>query len=144
MPGAGSNRSGRPPAQITNPPYSAAATLSGCPSISAARSNTGASSSYMWSAATRPATIAAPLDPSPAETGICELMRNDNPSDGCRASNARTHRLVRSLGRSASPASTLVSPVSSTSSSSWMASAAAIESKPGPRLADDAGTRTMR
>src|SRR5205085_576746 len=54
-PGAGSKRCTSSPAQTTNPPKIAAATLSGWPSTFAAMRWTSASSSYMWSAATRPA-----------------------------------------------------------------------------------------
>ena len=73
-PGGGSSRVTPSASQITNPPSSAAAALSGWPSSSRASSNTGASSSYMWSAAARPATVAAALEPSPAPTGISERM----------------------------------------------------------------------
>ena len=71
----------------------------------------------MWSAATSPATIAAALDPSPADTGISERIVNEIPSAECSDSKARTHRLVRSDGSSASPTSTVNRPDSSTSSS---------------------------
>ena len=126
-PGAGSKRTGASPApgQITKPPWSAAATLSGCPSSSAASSNSGASSSYMWSAAASPATIAAALEPRPAATGISERIWKVTPSAGRSRSNARTHRFERSVGRPGTSECTKNSPVSSTSSSSRSESAAA-------------------
>ena len=136
-----------PFAQITKLPYSDAATLSGWPSTRAAcciSSSRSSASSYMWSAATSPATIAAPLDPRPASSGISERILKLRPSIACSSENARTQRLVSSAGRRASPASTEKLPVSSTSSSRCSDTAAAIASKPGPRFADEPGTRTRR
>ncbi len=95
-PSGGSNRVTSVPSQITNPPFSAAATLSGWPSISLASVSTSASSSKMWSAASSPATIAAALDPRPPLSGIAERIVNSNASGGCSASKARTTRLRRS------------------------------------------------
>ena len=128
MPGGGSNRSAPASVQITNPPRSAAATLSGWPSISIAFSRIGASSSNRWSAATSPATIAAALDPNPAPTGISDRMWKVSPSAGCSASNARTHRFERSVGTPGTSVWTKNSPVSSTSSSRFRESAAARQS----------------
>src|ERR1700757_1191467 len=68
-------------------------------------------------------------------------MRNVKPSAGCKRSKARTHRFSRprATGR---VDSTPNSPVSSTSSCSVSEIAAAMQSNPGPWLADEAGTRT--
>ena len=79
----------------------------------------------MWSAATKPATIAAALDPRPAPTGISERNRKVTPSAGWSSSNARTQRLSWSTGTPSMSVSTANSPVSSTSSSRCTASAAA-------------------
>lgn len=142
-PMGGSKRSTCVPSQMTNPPFSAAATLSGWPSSSAATLSTSASSSNRWSAASNPATIAAALEPSPADSGMSDEILNSNPSAGCRRSNALTTRLSRSRG-TASRVSTANVPVSCTSSSRWSERAAARTSNPGPRFAEDAGTRTRR
>src|SRR5256885_12869357 len=87
--------------------------------------------------------MAAALDPSPRAGGIFERTLNSKPSAGCRRSKARTQRLSRldGIGRSECKAN---SPVSDTSSSRCSDSAAAMQSKPGPRFAEDAGTRTRR
>ena len=74
---------------------------------------------------------------------ICEGILNVNSSAGCRRSNARTQRFSRPRA-TASSVSTAKLPVSSTSSSTCSASAAAMQSNPGPRFAEDAGTRTKR
>src|ERR1044071_7918955 len=68
---------------------------------------------------------------------------NSKSSAGGSVSNARTARLRRSR---AIPSSvwTAKRPVSSTSSSMCRPSAAASTSNPGPRLAEEAGTRTSR
>src|SRR5919107_6453072 len=68
-------------------------------------------------------------------------MVNSKPSAGCSVSNARTARLRRSraIWRSVWTAKR---PVSETSSSTCSDSAAASTSNPGPRLAEDAGSRT--
>ena len=79
----------------------------------------------MWSAAASPATMAAALEPSPADGGISDRIRKASPSAGCSASKARTHRLVRSSGTPGTSHSTENSPVSSTSSSRPSDSAAA-------------------
>ena len=72
-----------------------------------------------------------------------ERIVNSKSSAGCSVSNARTARLRRSRAIARS-VWTAKRPVSSTSSSTCSPSAAASTSKPGPRLADDAGTRTRR
>jgi hypothetical protein len=79
----------------------------------------------MWSAAQRPATIAAALEPRPDAVGIAERIAKRMPSAGRSRSNARTHRLVRSSGTPGRSHATPNSPVSSTSSSSSSSSAAA-------------------
>ena len=66
---------------------------------------------------------------------------NSKSSAGCSVSNARTARLRRSRAIARS-VWTAKRPVSSTSSSTCSPSAAASTSKPGPRFADEAGTRT--
>src|SRR5947208_3072445 len=90
-----------------------------------------------------PATYAAALVPRPPLSGMSERMRNSNPSTGCRAVNPRTARLrwSRAIFRSVCTAKR---PVSTTSSSMCRARAQAMLSKPGPRFADEAGTRTSR
>src|SRR4051795_2295463 len=70
-------------------------------------------------------------------------MRNSNASGAWRRSNPRTTRLRRSRAIARS-VTTPKLPVSTTSTSVWSASAAANVSNPGPRLADEAGTRTTR
>src|SRR6185369_7157417 len=66
------------------------------------------------------------------------------PSAGRRLSKARTIRLSRPVETPSPPSSKENSPASSTSSSRNIAIAAAIASYPGPRLAEEAGTRTSR
>ncbi len=132
------------PSHTTNPPFSAAATLSGWPSSSVASPSTSASSSNRWSAASRPATTAAALDPSPPDSGMPEPIVNSNPSAGCRRSNARTTRLVPVARDVEVGVDARTCRSRATSSSRCSASAAASVSKPGPRLADEAGTRTTR
>ena len=95
-PGGGSKRSAWPSAHSTKPPSSAAATLSGWPSSFVASASTSAPSSKIESAATRPATIAAALVPSPPESGMSERIVNSKSSGGCSAANPRTIRLRRS------------------------------------------------
>src|SRR5919112_1109579 len=70
------------------------------------------------------------------------IVNSKSPA-GCSVSKARTARLRRSpaIARSVCTAKR---PVSVTSSSMCSPSAAASTSKPGPRLAEDAGTRTSR
>ena len=85
-------------------------------------------SSKRWSAAKRPATIAAALEPSPRARGIPLRSRKAIPSAGRRLSKALTIRLSRSVGTAAPPVSKENSPVSSTSSSRNSDTAAAITS----------------
>jgi hypothetical protein len=139
----GSKRSAWPSLHSTKPPSSAAATLSGCPSSLVAAASRSAPSSKIESAATRPATIAAALVPSPPESGMSERIVNSKSSGGCSAANPRTIRLRRSRAIRRS-VWTPKRPVSTTSTSMWRSSAAPITSNPGPRLAEDAGTRTSR
>src|SRR4051794_2655399 len=142
-PGGGWKRSAWPSPHSTKPPSSAGATLSGWPSSRVAWASRSAPSSKMLSAATRPATIAAALVPSPPLSGMSLRIVNSKSSGGCSAANPRTIKLRRSraIRRSVWTANW---PVSSTSTSMCRSSAAPITSKPGPRLAEDAGTRTVR
>ncbi len=141
-PGGGSKRSAWPSTHSTKPPRIAAATLSGWPSIFVASPSTSAPSSKIESAATRPATIAAALVPSPPESGMSDRIVNSKSSGEARAANPRTIRLrlSRAIRRSVWTANC---PVSTTSTSRCRSSAAPITSNPGPRLAEDAGTRTV-
>src|SRR3954469_17701087 len=142
-PSGGAKRSAWPSAHRTKPPSSAGATLSGCPSSRIAWASRSAPSSKMLSAATRPATIAAALVPKPPLSGMSERIVNSNVSGGASAANPRTIRLRRSraIRRSVWTAKL---PVSCTSTSMCRSSAAPITSKPGPRLAEEAGTLTVR
>ena len=84
---------------------------------------------------------AAALEPRPPRSGISERIRKLKPSAGCSRSKARTTRFSRSrrrqvgldreAGRSPRPRARGTAP-----------SAAAKQSKPGPRFAEDAGTPT--
>ena len=141
-PVGGSKRAACPSAQMTKPPCSAAATLSGWPSSSVASASRSASSSNMWSAAIRPATIAAALEPSPPESGISERIRNVKPSAGCRRSNAAHAQVLaaardRQLGLDRERAR-----LHHLELQVQRRRAAAMQSKPGPRFAEEAGTRT--
>src|SRR5262249_31001466 len=71
-------------------------------------------------------------------------IRKAMPSAGLRASKERTQRFERSRGTPRPSASTEKDPVSSTSSSRCIDSAAPRTSYPGPRFADEAGTLTSR
>ena len=81
--------------------------------------------------------------PRPPESGTFDVIRNSKSSGGQRRANPRTTRLRRSRAIERS-VTTPKRPVSTTSTSMCMASAAARTSKPGPRLAEEAGTRTSR
>ena len=107
------------------------------------RASTSAPSSKIESAATSPATNAAALVPRPPESGMSERIVNSKSSGGCSAAKPRTHRLRRSRAIRRF-VWTAKRPVSTTSTSMCRSSAAPITSKPGPRLAEDAGTRTVR
>src|ERR1700712_1744123 len=74
---------------------------------------------------------------------MSERIRNSKRAGGCSRSKPRTARLRRSRAICRS-VTTAKRPVSTTSISVCSASAAANESKPGPRFAEDAGTRTRR
>src|SRR6185369_13675440 len=74
---------------------------------------------------------------------MSERIVNSKSSGGCSAANPRTARLRRSAAIARS-VWTAKDPVSTTSSSMCRSSAAPITSNPGPRLAEDAGTRTSR
>src|SRR5215217_1351343 len=70
-------------------------------------------------------------------------MWNSKSSGACSRSKPRTTRLRRSRAIERS-VWTPKRPVSTTSTSTWSASAAASTSNPGPRFADEAGTRMRR
>src|SRR3954451_22385528 len=70
-------------------------------------------------------------------------MWNSKSSGRCRRAKPRTTRLRRARAIE-KPVWTPKSPVSTTSTSMWSATAAASTSNPGPRLAEDAGTRIRR
>ena len=143
-----------------NAPYRAAATLSACPSTSLAtrRSVRRSSGSPMIAlAATTPPTMAAALDPRPRATGMAErCVTWYAPSVSAAASAAAradtTNRLSSPVGMPFSmPFSrALSSPSRFTdqaragrrSNSARRGNAMANESKPGPRFALEAGTRT--
>src|SRR5215813_5222642 len=74
---------------------------------------------------------------------MSERIVNSKSSGGCSAAKARTARLRRSVAIARS-VWTAKRPVSATSSSMCRSSAAPMTSNPGPRLAEDAGTRTTR
>src|SRR5689334_11743857 len=74
---------------------------------------------------------------------MSERIVNSKSSGGCSAANPRTARLRRSVAIAMS-VWTAKRPVSTTSSSMCRSSAAPMTSNPGPRLAEDAGTRTTR
>jgi hypothetical protein len=61
-------------------------------------------------------------------SGISLRRRKAIPSAGCRLSKARTNRFSRLVGTAAPPGSKENSPASSTSSSRWRETAAAITS----------------
>ena len=144
----------RPATQTTNPPSSAAETLSGWPSISATNESSPARFSGLPAnalAATTPATMAAALPPSPPELGI--RVTSSRPSGGAcmpiRSKTATADRYASSVSSSGKiPAftpETRISgepPSASTHrcSSSRISSARPRASNPGPRFADVAGT----
>ena len=110
-------------ALTTNPPSSAAAALSGWPSIAVARrSRSGLVSGSPRSAlpATSPATVAAADDPRPRASGIslCISIRQPTPSgisprtSRSAASIPWTQRFSRSAGSSPSPSPSTVSSIS--------------------------------
>ena len=90
----------------------------------------------------RPRTAAA-LVPSPPISGTAEPIRNSKSSAGCSASKPRTHRLRRS-GAIARACRRRTRPSPRPRARRAATSAAASTSNPGPRLADEAGTRTTR
>ena len=75
--------------------------------------------------------------------GCRSVMRNSKSSGDARRAKPRTTRLRRSRAIERS-VTTAKCPVSTTSTSMCRASAAARTSKPGPRLAEEAGTRMRR
>ena len=125
-------------AAATRPPTMEAAALSGCPSIWAATA-----SGSLAPAAAAAATARAADEPSPRAMGIWErtvMARRSVPA------TSMATRAARWEGSSDSPAPspsdrTISLEAGSTSTSTYRSRAMAKVSKPGPRLADDAGTR---
>src|SRR5215470_4914864 len=137
-----------------SPPKRAAATLSGWPSARAAASSSASrDSAFPASAppATRPATHAAALEPRPRLGGIRFTQRRITPWKGRPASSkawrtARATTLSAPVGSAPAPSPSTVTATRSLSSavtSLWSPSASPSTSKPGPMLADVAGTRTV-
>ncbi len=137
----GSRTARTPPltlAAATRPPTVEAAALSGCPSIWAATA-----SGSLAPAAAAAATARAADEPSPRAMGICDrtvMARRSVPA------TSMATRAARWEGSSDSPAPspsdrTISLVAGSTSTSTYRSNAMASVSKPGPRLADDAGTR---
>ena len=135
------------------PPWSAAATLSGCPSARAARARSAARSSGVPATALAPSIPpihAAALDPSPRLSGIAfthsiatPVNRRPAASKSVRAARATMLASVAGSWPRPSPRTETVTPSASASVSSlYRASASPSASKPGPRLAEVAGTRT--
>ena len=150
-----SSRSSRP--EMTKPPCSAGATLSGWPSSSMASSSSAASSrssrppSTSARASTSPPTMAAEDEPRPRACGMALWQLSRSPV-GCPPRTSKARRIARttrwssSRGTTPAPApvtsTTRPEPASSPSSSSRRSRARPSESKPGPRFAQVAGTET--
>src|SRR4029077_2102049 len=131
------------------PPRSAAATLSGCPSSTAASGSGSASRPHQARPAATPAAIVAALEPSPRASGMRFRIANASPAGSApAAANARTNRLDSSAGRPSAPSPSTATatpspPGADTTTSFRSSSATARQSNPGPRLADDAGAVTV-
>ena len=140
------------------PPYRHAATLSGCPSSSLASARRASSGNRSSPPTTRararmsPAMIAAADDPRPRPCGILlahtrSRPRGRPPNAVNPLSIALATRCRWSRGTPSAPSpwtSTRIPASSETwaTTSSYRARAAPNASKPGPRLAEVAGTRT--
>ena len=143
---------------IVNPPNTAGAALSGCPSIRAACANTAAGSCQLTeergAASTAPATAAAEDDPRPRSSGIrlsaVQRERRAAPGRPRRATDAidAAHQVGavggQLVGALALPRDTPGSASVSTVTSLQRSSASPKQSNPGPRFAEVAGTRTVR
>ena len=149
--------------EITPPPSTLAAALSGCPSKDAASwisvssssapvGRSGVGSPASPEAATTPATAAAAEDPRPRECGMTLWQvifrpRTVAPASRRPARTARTTRCRSSSGTSPSPSPwTMTSrpeSVASTSTTSVKSTARPRVSNPGPRFAEEAGTVTL-
>ena len=141
-----------------SPPSRHGATLSGWPSRSAASCNTLASGNAATPPATSPrasrtpATMAAEDDPRPRPCGIrlthCSAMPAGWPPSRSKAARmARITRCDSSVGTVCAPSPatsirTRRSPMARATTSSCRSRASPNASKPGPRLALVAGTRT--
>ena len=143
---------------IVNPPYRAAATLSGWPSRRAARASSSSASMVRRPTAapsTTPATIAAALEPSPRAEGIMldtSMRQAAAPGADETRSPSRKARIRRfspagsSSRGTPSPRALSTIPTSSpthSSARSFSERATANESNPLPRLALEAGTSTL-
>ena len=115
-PGGGAIRrasGGSPPSAIVKPPRIAAATLSGCPSISTA-SGSSVSASIGRPATARPAaspaTIAALELPVPEASGtrLTSVKRRPSPVSPLARRNDCTTRLVASAGSTSAPIPSIV------------------------------------
>ena len=123
-------------AEATRPPTTEAAALSGWPSIRAATA-----SGSVEPAAAAAAAARAAEEPRPRPTGISErtvMARRSVPA------TSMATRAARWDGSSASPAPspsdrTIRRLAGSTSTSTYRSRATARVSKPGPRLAEEAG-----
>ena len=139
------------------PPKTAGATLSGCPSTSAATPTMVRSSrpsSKRALAATAPATVAAAEEPSPRAMGIVELARTAIPRGVSCPAYAHAlwnpTRMRSSLGEISSAESVpsrencavSLAGSSSTATESHRSTAIPTQSKPAPRFDVEAGTRT--
>src|SRR5579875_2290922 len=137
-------------ALAVTPPSAQAATLSGCPSIRADSSSTRARSHPQLpraEAMTTPAVTAAALEPNPLPSGMSLEISS---SSGVRAPQRTAACQLRlSSPQEMSPASRPLARIRRVSDSRkrhfrYIPAARARPSKPGPRFALEAGTRTLR
>ena len=102
-----------------------------------------ASSSNRWSAASRPATYAAALVPSPPLSGISERMRKVK-SVGGRSARSRGRRGCARSRRSPGRSRPRTCPSRRPRAPGAAPARRRTRRSPGPRLAEEAGTRTRR
>src|SRR5579875_15266 len=124
----------------TSPPKAEAAAFSGWPSTFTPHEKGSPAP-----AAAAAATASAADEPSPRPTGMAESTSIRSRSVPATSQATRAARCSRSRGRSEpSPlATTSRRSAGSTDTSTCSPTATARTSKPGPRFADDAGTRTL-
>src|SRR3569833_3649634 len=143
---------------IVRPPARHGATLSGWPSIRVASARTSSAVNFSPSgcrarAARMPATVAAEEEPSPRACGMRLTQRIRSPGAAVPPMSPYAERSVRAI-RSSSPRPAVSSPspltsidrpdpAISTSTSSCRLRASPSASKPGPRFALVAVTRTL-